>query len=63
MIVMTVPLVLLYFVSIGLAYIFGQKPSEAELQSYREEKAAKKKARQEASLRGKPGFLPPVKEA
>jgi sec-independent protein translocase protein TatC len=46
MVVMTVPLVVLYFVSIGLAYVFGQKPSEAELQSYRDERKAKKKARE-----------------
>lgn len=43
MIVMTVPLIVLYFASIGLAYLFGQKPSEAELERYREEKANKRK--------------------
>jgi len=42
MIVMTVPLVVLYFLSIGLAYIFGQKPSEEELKRYHDEKEEKR---------------------
>jgi sec-independent protein translocase protein TatC len=42
MIVMTIPLIVLYFLSIGLAYLFGQKPSEAELLRFHEERAAKK---------------------
>jgi sec-independent protein translocase protein TatC len=46
MIVMTVPLVLLYFVSIGLAYVFGQKPSEGELASYRDERENKRREKQ-----------------
>ena len=44
MIVMTVPLVLLYFLSIGLAYVFGPKPSEAELEAYRREREERRKA-------------------
>lgn len=44
MIVMTVPLVVLYFLSIGLAYVFGPRPSEAELEAYRRERDEKRKA-------------------
>jgi len=50
-IVMSVPLILLYFVSIGLAYLFGKRPSKEELDRDRAERAAKraaKKAEREA---------------
>lgn len=46
MIVMTVPLIVLYFVSIGLAYFFGQKPTEAEIASYKEEKVQRAQERE-----------------
>lgn len=46
MVVMTVPLIVLYFASIGLAYVFGQKPSEAELARYQEEKAERARERE-----------------
>jgi sec-independent protein translocase protein TatC len=48
MIVMTVPLVGLYFLSIGLAYIFGQKPSDEQIERdrlWREEKKLEEQAR------------------
>lgn len=46
MIVMTVPLVLLYFLSIGLAYFFGVKPSEAEVERYKQEREEKRLERE-----------------
>lgn len=46
MIIMTVPLVVLYFVSIGLAYLFGVKPSAMELENYRNEQEAKRLQRE-----------------
>lgn len=48
MIVMTVPLVALYFLSIGLAYIFGVRPTEEQIEQdkrWREERRLEKEAR------------------
>jgi len=44
-IVMSLPLCALYFVSIGLAYAFGKRPSEEELARARAERAAKLNAK------------------
>ena len=44
MILMTVPLIVLYFLSIGLAYLFGQKPSEDQLERDRRWRADRKEA-------------------
>jgi sec-independent protein translocase protein TatC len=41
-IVMSVPLCLLYFVSIGLAFLFGKRPSKEEIAKSRAERAQKK---------------------
>jgi sec-independent protein translocase protein TatC len=43
--VMSIPLCLLYFVSIGLAYLFGKRPSKAEIDRARTEREAKRLAR------------------
>lgn len=48
MIVMTVPLIGLYFISIGLAYIFGKRPTPEQLERdkrWREEKKAENERR------------------
>jgi sec-independent protein translocase protein TatC len=50
MMVMAVPLVVLYFMSIGLAYVFGQRPTPEQIERdkrWREEKKAEDKARKE----------------
>jgi sec-independent protein translocase protein TatC len=47
-ILLSVPLCLLYFASIGLAYVFGKKPSKEQLESARAERAARKQAGQAA---------------
>jgi sec-independent protein translocase protein TatC len=55
-IILSVPLCLLYFVSIGLAYMFGKRPSKEQIEAARAERAAKnlaKKARREAKRRAK----------
>jgi sec-independent protein translocase protein TatC len=39
--VMSIPLCLLYFLSIGLAYLFGKKPTEAQREAYKKEKEKK----------------------
>jgi sec-independent protein translocase protein TatC len=44
-IVMSVPLCLLYFLSIGLAYLFGKRPSKEEIERDRARRAALKAAR------------------
>lgn len=41
---MAVPMCLLYVLSIGLAYLFGRKPTEAELAAWRASKTAKRDA-------------------
>jgi sec-independent protein translocase protein TatC len=51
MLVMTVPLVVLYFVSVGLAYVFGQKPTPEQLERdrrWREERRLEREARRAA---------------
>jgi sec-independent protein translocase protein TatC len=58
-IAMSVPLVVLYFVSIGLAYLFGKRPTKEQIAKDRAERAAiraQKKAEQAAKLKtkGKP---------
>ena len=56
MIVMTVPLIALYFLSIGLAYIFGQKPTEEQIERdklWREERKLENEARQAIRKREK----------
>jgi sec-independent protein translocase protein TatC len=45
-IAMSVPLVLLYFVSIGLAYLFGKRPSKEQLDRAKAERDAKRLAKQ-----------------
>jgi sec-independent protein translocase protein TatC len=48
MIVMTVPLIVLYFLSIGLAYLFGQKPTPDQIERdkrWREERRIDREAR------------------
>ncbi|HEU4409357.1 MAG TPA: twin-arginine translocase subunit TatC [Polyangiaceae bacterium] len=48
MVVMTVPLIVLYFVSVGLAYVFGQKPTPEQIERdrrWREEKRIEREAR------------------
>lgn len=45
--IMAVPLVVLYFVSIGLAFLFGKKPSEEQRQAFRESR--KKKVKEPAA--------------
>jgi sec-independent protein translocase protein TatC len=55
-IVMSVPLCLLYFVSIGLAFLFGKRPSKEEIaksRAEREKKKLAKKARDESKRRAK----------
>jgi sec-independent protein translocase protein TatC len=55
-IVMSVPLCALYFVSIGLAYLFGKKPSKEEIAKSKAERAQKKlvkKAEDEARRRAR----------
>ena len=44
MIVMTVPLIVLYFLSIGLSYLFGPKPSAAEVEQYHRDRQERKKS-------------------
>lgn len=44
MIVMTVPLVLLYFISIGLAFIFGKRPSAEEIERDRRWREERRKS-------------------
>jgi len=54
--VMSIPLCLLYFVSIGLAYLFGKRPSQAEIDRARTEREARrlaKKAEREAKRKKK----------
>jgi sec-independent protein translocase protein TatC len=56
MIVMTVPLVGLYFLSIGLAYIFGQRPTEEQIEQdkrWREERRLENEARKAIRKREK----------
>jgi sec-independent protein translocase protein TatC len=43
-ILLSVPLCLLYFVSIGLAYVFGKKPSKEQIALARAERAARTQA-------------------
>jgi sec-independent protein translocase protein TatC len=48
MVVMTVPLIVLYFVSVGLAYVFGRKPTADQIERdrrWREEKRIDREAR------------------
>jgi sec-independent protein translocase protein TatC len=55
-IVMSVPLCLLYFVSIGLAFLFGKRPSKEAIAKDRAERAQRKlvkKAQDEARRRAK----------
>lgn len=40
--IMAVPMCLLYVVSIGLAYVFGQRPTEAQREAYRKHKEKEK---------------------
>jgi sec-independent protein translocase protein TatC len=54
--VMSIPLCVLYFVSIGLAYLFGKRPSKEQIERARAEREAKrlaKKAEREAKRRAK----------
>jgi sec-independent protein translocase protein TatC len=44
--VMSIPLCMLYFVSIGLAYLFGKRPTKEQIDRDRAERAAKKAAKQ-----------------
>src|SRR5262245_4243720 len=56
--VMSIPLCLLYFVSIGLAFLFGKRPSKEEIARVRAEREARrmaKKAEREAKRREKKG--------
>jgi sec-independent protein translocase protein TatC len=56
--VMSIPLCLLYFLSIGLAFLFGKRPSKEALARDKAERAAKreaKKAEREAKRRKKSG--------
>jgi len=56
--VMSIPLCGLYFVSIGLAYLFGKRPSKEAIAKDRAERAAKKRAKtleREAKKRKKAG--------
>lgn len=46
-IVMSVPLCVLYFVSIGLAYLFGKRPSKEEIARARKDREEQKAARRE----------------
>ena len=51
MVVMTVPLIALYFLSVGLAYLFGQKPTADQIERdrrWREEKRIEREARRAA---------------
>jgi len=50
---MSVPLCFLYFLSIGLAYFFGKRPSKEEIARHKAEKAAEK-ARRKALRKPKP---------
>jgi sec-independent protein translocase protein TatC len=55
-IVMSVPLCVLYFVSIGLAYLFGKRPSKEEIAKAKAERAQRKlvkKAQDEARRRAR----------
>jgi sec-independent protein translocase protein TatC len=53
-VVMSVPLVLLYFGSIGLAYFFGKRPSKEEIARHRSERLARKeRARAERKKKDK----------
>jgi sec-independent protein translocase protein TatC len=55
-IAMSVPLCVLYFLSIGLAYVFGKRPSKEEIAKDRAERdaiRAKKKAERAAKLKAK----------
>ncbi len=55
-IAMSVPLCLLYFVSIGLAYLFGKRPSKEQIERARAERLAKRaaeKARKDEERRRK----------
>jgi sec-independent protein translocase protein TatC len=65
-IVMSVPLCVLYFLSIGLAYMFGKRPSKEEIAKDRAERAARRaleKAERAAKMKtkGKPPEKPPEK--
>jgi sec-independent protein translocase protein TatC len=54
--VMSIPLCLLYFVSIGLAYLFGKRPSKEQIERARAERQAKRLAKsreREAKRRAK----------
>jgi sec-independent protein translocase protein TatC len=47
-IAMSVPLCLLYFLSIGLAYLFGKRPTKEQIERARVERAAKQAAKKAA---------------
>ncbi len=56
--VMSIPLCALYFVSIGLAFLFGKRPSKEALAKDRAEREAKRRAKKlerEAKKRKKKG--------
>jgi Sec-independent protein secretion pathway component TatC len=47
-IVMSLPLCVLYFLSIGLSYAFGRRPSQEELAGARADRIAKRDAKRAA---------------
>lgn len=47
-IVMAVPLCILYFASIGLAYFFGQRPTPEQIQAHKERREKDRRDREEA---------------
>jgi sec-independent protein translocase protein TatC len=62
-IAMSVPLCVLYFVSIGLAYLFGKRPTPEQIAKDRAERAAlkaQKKAERAAKLKTKTKGKPPA---
>ncbi|MEM1034697.1 MAG: twin-arginine translocase subunit TatC [Myxococcota bacterium] len=52
-VMMAFPMMGLYFLSIGLAYVFGQKPTPEQREAYRERKAEQKRLRAEDRARRK----------
>jgi sec-independent protein translocase protein TatC len=47
--IMSVPLCVLYFVSIGLAYLFGKRPTPEQVAAYRARRARKPASKQDAA--------------
>jgi Sec-independent protein secretion pathway component TatC len=57
---MSVPLCVLYFVSIGLAYLFGKRPSKEQIAKDRAERAARRAEANARKAREKIKTKPPA---